>query len=71
MRVEPIQIIINGEPKQIATATSVTALVAQLELNAQRLAIELNRDILPRGQWADTLLKEGDQLEIVHFVGGG
>ncbi|NOT61371.1 MAG: sulfur carrier protein ThiS [Acidobacteria bacterium] len=66
-----MQIIINGEPQHVAATTSVTALVAQLELTAQRLAIELNRDILPRGQWPETTLCEGDQLEIVHFVGGG
>ncbi len=68
---EPIHITINGEPKPLAAATTVTALVAQLELTAQRLAIELNRDILPRGQWAETKLNDGDKLEIVHFVGGG
>jgi thiamine biosynthesis protein ThiS len=68
---EQIQIIINGEAKPVAVATTVTALVAQLELTAQRLAIELNRDILPRHQWDETSLSEGDKLEIVHFVGGG
>ena len=70
---EPIHITIkiNGEPKPIAAATTVTALVAQLELTAQRLAIELNRDILPRTQWGETRLNDGDKLEIVHFVGGG
>ena len=66
-----ITITINGEPKPLAVATTVTALVAQLELTAQRLAIELNRDILPRTQWAETTLNDGDKLEIVHFVGGG
>jgi thiamine biosynthesis protein ThiS len=68
---ESINITINGEPKPIAATTTVTALVAQLELTAQRLAIELNRDILPRTQWAETMLNDGDKLEIVHFVGGG
>ncbi len=66
-----IEIMINGEPRQIATESSVTDLVTLLDLTAQRLAIELNLSILPRGVWAETRLRDGDKLEIVHFVGGG
>jgi len=66
-----IEITINGEPRQIPSELSVTDLVALLELTAQRLAIELNLSILPRGVWAETSLRDGDKLEIVHFVGGG
>ena len=40
-------------------------------MKADRVAVELNRDIVPRDQWAETKLPEGDRLEIVHFVGGG
>jgi sulfur carrier protein len=40
-------------------------------MKADRVAIELNRDIVPRDRWADTLLNESDRLEVVHFVGGG
>jgi thiamine biosynthesis protein ThiS len=66
-----IEITINGEPRPIAAESSVTDLVALLELTAQRLAIELNLSILPRTAWAETKLQAGDKLEIVHFVGGG
>ena len=66
-----IEITINGEPRPIATGSSVTDLVTLLELTAQRLAIELNLSILPRTVWAETKLQAGDKLEIVHFVGGG
>lgn len=66
-----IEIIINGEPQQIATGATVTELIQQLALTPERLAIELNLNILPRAQWAATRLQAGDQLEIVHFVGGG
>ena len=40
-------------------------------MKSDRVAIELNREIVPRGQWAETKLSDGDRLEIVHFVGGG
>lgn len=66
-----IEIIVNGEPQQIVTGATVTELIQQLALTPERLAIELNLNILPRTQWAVTRLQAGDQLEIVHFVGGG
>lgn len=66
-----IQIQVNGEPQQVAANATVVALVAHLELAQERLAIELNLDILPRARWQETVLREGDKLEIVHFVGGG
>ncbi len=66
-----IEIIVNGEPRKIAASATVADLVAALNLTPERLAIELNLSILPRHRWAETQLKEGDHLEIVHFVGGG
>jgi thiamine biosynthesis protein ThiS len=66
-----IQITVNGEPQQLAASTTVSAFINQLDLTAGRLAIEYNRDILPRAQWPETILRDGDKLEIVHFVGGG
>ena len=66
-----IEIRLNGEPYQLIQAMKVPDLLAQLDLPTQRVAIELNHDILPRTQWAETILREGDKLEIVHFVGGG
>ena len=62
---------INGEEKEISSATSLATLVDLLGLKSDRLAIELNREIVPRGKWAETPLQDGDKLEIVHFVGGG
>jgi len=49
----------------------VAQLVEQLGMQGDRVAVELNRQIVPRSQWADITLKDGDRLEIVHFVGGG
>lgn len=65
-----MNLIINGEARAV-TADTLGALVEQLGMKADRLAIELNRQIVPRNQWPQTALKDGDQLEVVHFVGGG
>ena len=62
---------INGQPREFADSLTLSALVEQLSMKADRLAIELNLDIVPRPQWDTTVLKHGDKLEIVHFVGGG
>ena len=64
-------IVLNGEPHPIAEGTSVAALVAALGLQPQQVAVEKNREIVPRSAHARELLGEGDRLEIVTFVGGG
>ncbi len=51
--------------------TTVATLVEQLGMQAERVAVELNREIVPRADWPKAALREGDKLEIVHFVGGG
>jgi thiamine biosynthesis protein ThiS len=66
-----IHIHVNGELRQIVADATIATLIAQLGLAQERLAIELNLDILPRPRWPETVLQEGDKLEIVHFVGGG
>jgi thiamine biosynthesis protein ThiS len=65
-----MNLIINGE-SQALLADTLSALVEQLGMKFDRVAIELNREIVPRDQWAETRLTDGDRLEIVHFVGGG
>jgi thiamine biosynthesis protein ThiS len=65
-----MNVTINGESRT-ASAENLTALVAELGMKPDRVAIELNREIVPRDRWAQTKLNDGDQLEIVHFVGGG
>ncbi len=65
-----MKLVINGEEKQ-STARNVAELVVELAMKGDRVAVELNRDIVPRAQWASAALKDGDKLEIVHFVGGG
>jgi len=65
---------INGEQRDFSNSPvpfTLAALVENLGMKADRVAVELNRDIVPRDRWADTTLKDGDRLEVVHFVGGG
>jgi thiamine biosynthesis protein ThiS len=65
-----MNLTINGE-SQVFSAETLAALVEQLGMKADRVAIELNREIVSREQWPQTPLHDGDRLEIVHFVGGG
>jgi thiamine biosynthesis protein ThiS len=66
-----MRLIINGEEKTYPDALSLAQLIEQLDMKGDRVAVELNREIVPRAQWPQTPLNEGDKLEIVHFVGGG
>jgi thiamine biosynthesis protein ThiS len=65
---------INGDARifaDVAPQFTLAALIESLAMKPDRVAVELNRDIVPRDRWPETLLKDGDRLEIVHFVGGG
>lgn len=62
---------INGEDHDFSAPLTLQTLLERLGMKADRVAVELNRDIVPRDQWAKTALNDGDRLEIVHFVGGG
>ncbi|NBO18111.1 MAG: sulfur carrier protein ThiS [Proteobacteria bacterium] len=65
-----MQIKVNGEARGVA-AVNVAELVAQLGLNPRQVAIEKNRVIVPRTQYADEPIRDGDEVEIVQFIGGG
>jgi thiamine biosynthesis protein ThiS len=62
---------INGESRSFPDGLTVAALIGQLGMKTDRVAVELNLEIVPRSNWDSTHLKNGDKLEIVHFVGGG
>jgi thiamine biosynthesis protein ThiS len=65
---------INGEDRAFPDSTTpftLAALVEIMGMKSDRVAIELNLEIAPRSLWSETILKNGDRLEIVHFVGGG
>lgn len=66
-----MNLTINGENRALSATETLSALVEQLGMKSDRVAVELNREIVPRERWAQTPVKEGDRLEIVHFVGGG
>ena len=66
-----MRLIINGDGKDYTNVTTLEQLIAELGMKGDRVAVELNRDVVPRVQWGEMQLHEGDQLEIVHFVGGG
>jgi thiamine biosynthesis protein ThiS len=71
MRFRSLRIQINGESREVQGNPSLAELIKQLDLPAARIAVELNREMVPRGSWGETMLHEDDRLEIVHFVGGG
>jgi sulfur carrier protein len=66
-----MKLLINGTEQGFADGLSLMQLIEQLGMKADRVAVELNREIAARAQWPDTVLQDGDRLEIVHFVGGG
>jgi thiamine biosynthesis protein ThiS len=66
-----VEITINGNPRPVSSPLTLADLIQQLGMKSDRVAVELNREIVPRDLWAVTSLHHGDRLEIVHFVGGG
>ena len=68
---DPIIIQLNGEAYELAAQLSILELVAQLKLSHGRLAVEINREIIPRSEHADTLICADDVVEVIHAIGGG
>jgi len=66
-----MNIILNGEQRDIPEAATAAELVDFLQLGERRIAMEVNLDIVPRGAYANHVLKEGDRVEVVHAIGGG
>ena len=66
-----MELKVNGKPMQISDGTMAAGLLEQLSIRPERVVVEVNLTILKRDQLASTILKPGDQVEIVHFVGGG
>ena len=66
-----MQIKVNGEPRVFEAPLNVLTLTQQLAVTPAQVAIERNREIIPRSRYGDTALSEGDEIEIVRFIGGG
>ena len=68
---EPIRISVNGEPRQAASGQTILDLLRQLEIDPERVAVEFDRRIVKQPLWPATPLRDGAEIEIVQFVGGG
>jgi thiamine biosynthesis protein ThiS len=68
---ETIRVRLNGKERQLEPGLTVTTLLESLELHPGMVVVELNRDILERDRYQDVTVADGDNLELVHFVGGG
>ncbi|HEY9136280.1 MAG TPA: sulfur carrier protein ThiS [Pseudomonadales bacterium] len=66
-----MKVIVNGDTLEVGQNSSLTALVEQLGLTEKRIAIELNREIIPKGLHGETQLQAGDTIEVVQAIGGG
>lgn len=66
-----MKIVLNGQEREVAPTTSVQALLEAAGYAQRRVAVEINREIVPRSAHADRLLDAGDRIEIVHAIGGG
>ena len=66
-----MRLTVNGEMREAPDKATIADLLASLEIEGRRVAVERNREIAPRSRWSETRLAEGDQIEIVQCVGGG
>jgi sulfur carrier protein len=68
---QKITIRLNGDPHVIEGDARLTTLIAALKMKPTRIAVELNREVVPKADYASITLREGDELELINFVGGG
>lgn len=68
---EPLEVKINGREQEVPAGLDLVRLIERLGLKGDRIAIEVNREIIKRDRWAAYRVQSGDVIEIVHFVGGG
>lgn len=66
-----IRVLINGEPRELSEGLNLSDLIRELALAPERIAIELNHEVVRRTEWSAKKIADGDQIEMVHFVGGG
>ena len=66
-----MRVLVNGEVREVPEGTTVAALLDRMDLGGRRLAVERNREIVPRSAYVQTLLHDQDRIEVVHAVGGG
>ena len=71
MNTSAIAVVVNGEPRELPFEQSVTAMLEHLQIPADRVAVELNKVLIRKRNWAATWVTSGSRVEIVEFVGGG
>ena len=67
----PLELVVNGEPRRLAAGATIDALVESLGLERRKIAVAVNRDVVPRSAFASQTLLPGDRIEILEAVGGG
>jgi thiamine biosynthesis protein ThiS len=65
------EIRINGETRSVSDGATIAALLVKLDLPAKRIAVEHNGEVVGKARWDSVELRDGDRVEVVHFVGGG
>lgn len=68
---ETVRARVNGRERRIPSGTAISALLIDLEVSTPRVAVERNREIVPKASYDSTRIEEGDEIEVVEFVGGG
>ena len=66
-----VRVRVNGGERRVPAGSPISALLAELGVSTPRVAVERNREIVPKAQYASTVLEDGDEIEVVEFVGGG
>ena len=66
-----MRVYVNGETRELQGNPSLAELIEHLDLPIARIAVEVNREVVRRSEWATMMLRDDDKVEIVHFVGGG
>jgi len=66
-----MEVIVNGEKREIASEMNLNELLANLALPRERIAVELNKEVVRKNDWETIRVKDADKIEIIHFVGGG
>ena len=66
-----MRIVLNGESRDVAEACSIASLLADLKVRSTQVAVEVNLHIVDRGAFEDTVLQDGDRVEVIGFIGGG
>jgi sulfur carrier protein len=67
----PVDIVVNGEPQTVPEGETILGLLRRLQLDPERVAVELDQRIVRQPKWSETALADGSRVEIVQFVGGG